>query len=125
MKRNWVYTIVRVLVGLLFTTTGVLKFYPVPDQHLPGAAGMFMKGLVASGYLIPVLGLSEFIIGLILLFNAWPALAAVMLVPVTLNIFLFDTILAPSAWMLGTFCLLANAYLLYSHKEQYMPMLKK
>ena len=125
MKKNVMFMIVRIFVGLVFTMTGAMKLFPMKQPEIPGVAGEFMKGLLASGYFLPLLGITELIVGLMLLFNLWSALAAVMLAPITLNIFLYHTILDPSALAIGVLCILFNIYLLYYHRDKFEPLLKR
>lgn len=126
MKSKTVYTIIRILIGLIFVAFGAMKFFPVPPESIPtGVPGEFLAGLAASGYFIPFLAICEVVIGLMLIFNLWAALASVMLVPISLNIFLFDVILQPSGWFVGVIPLAANIYFLYYHRDKYKQMLVK
>lgn len=126
MAKKVVYTIIRILIGLIFIVFGAMKFFPMSAESIPGGvAGEFLAGLAASGYFIPVLAICEIVIGIMLLFNLWPALAAVMLAPISLNIFLFDVILRPSGWFAGLIPIAANIYFLYYYREKYMPLLTK
>lgn len=126
MKNKIVYHIIRVLVGLLFAATGLAKFFPSEAKMTP-AADALMAAFASSGYFIPFLGICEIVVGLMLLFNFWPALASVMLVPLTLNIVVFLIALAPSAQSIIMSIVFAalNAYLICYFKDKYMPMLTK
>ena len=129
MKRPILYTLVRVLAGLMFVFSGVTKVFPtlipMKEPELGAAATKLMEGFMAAGYFLPVLGLSELIIGLMLLFNFWPALATLMLVPISLNILLVNVFLVPSGMIVGILVVLFNAYLVYHHWERYKYLIKK
>lgn len=125
-KNKVVYTIIRILIGLIFIVFGGMKFFPMPTENMPtGVAAEVVAGLAASGYFIYFLGLCEVIIGLMLLINYLPALASVMLFPISLNIFLFDVILRPMGWYSGLIPIIANIYFIYYHFDKYKPLLEK
>ena len=128
MVRNITYNIIRILTGLVFAVFGAMKFFPSLTANAPqptGEALDFMNELTATGYFIPFLGLVEVVIGLMLLFNMWSALASILLMPISVNIFLFNVLLMPSGWFVGVFPLIFNIYLLYYHREKYSQILKK
>lgn len=89
----------RLLLGLIyfvFGLNGFLNFIPVPET-MPEGAMMFGGAMMATGYFIPVLKLTETICGLLLLFGLAAPLALVVLAPITLNILLFHAFLTPGA----------------------------
>lgn len=124
-KNNLAYLTVRVLTGLMFVVIGGMKFFPQLAQAPPGAAGEFMTGMMAAGYFLPFLAVAEVIIGAMILLNQWPALAAVMLMPISLNVLLFNAFLLPAMVVMGIVPFLFNAYLLYYHWDAYRPMLAR
>ena len=128
MSNKVIYTIARILTGLVFTVFGAMKFFPSLMANAPqptGDALTFMTGIVAAGYFLPLLGLAEVVIGLMLLFNYMPALASVMLVPLSLQIFLYGIYFRQSGYFIGLLPLIFNLYLLYYHWDKYRPMFRK
>lgn len=104
MKPVKIFIIVlRLSLGLLFVYGGIQKFIPkaarakseiaseLPDNILKIKA--FIGGMKQTGYFWPMLGISEILCGMLLLSQVFALLGAVMLVPVTLNIFLFHLFL--------------------------------
>jgi uncharacterized membrane protein YphA (DoxX/SURF4 family) len=86
----------RLLLGLIFFVFGLngfLQFLPAPA--LPESAMGFIGGLASSGYFFPVLKGTEVVAGLLLLTGVAAPLALVVLAPITLQIFLFHSILTP------------------------------
>jgi len=126
MGNKIAYHIIRVLLGLIFTMAGAAKFF-FPEGKLSPAADALMAAFAASRYFMPFLGACEVIVGLMLLFNFWPALASIMLVPLTLNIAVFIVALAPSVGtaIMALVFLGLNAYLIYYYWDKYTPMLTK
>jgi hypothetical protein len=115
--------VVRYLMGLIFFVFGLngfLQFIPTPP--LPGGAGAFAGALLATGYMFPLLKTVEVVSGALLLGNRFVPLAVAMLAPVTINIFLFHTLLAPPS-PLVFFILLGDAYLAWSYRAAFRPML--
>lgn len=104
----------RLLLGFLYMVFGLdyfLHFIPYqPPQH-PGAAGLFKAGLMASGYFYPMQKVIQIAGGLSLISNWYAPFSAVVLFPISINVFLFHTILVPSGWLMGVMLLLPNVLL--------------
>jgi putative oxidoreductase len=106
--------ICRILLGILYLVFGLdyfLHFIPYQPPLHPGAAGAFKAGLVAAGYFYPMQKTIQVLGGLCLLSNRYAPLAAVVLFPISLNVFLFHTLLAPEAWQMGVILLVPNLLL--------------
>ena len=101
---------IRLALGGLFIYAGIKKFDtpakpPQPktevSQSEPAKAvpahvvkiRAYIGGLKQTGYLWPMLGIAEVVCGLLLISQVFALLGAVMLVPLTLNIFLFEVFL--------------------------------
>ncbi len=99
---------IRLGLGLLFVYAGSQKFNqeerkpktetqvqsiskPLPPNVVKIKA--YIGGLKQTGYFWPMLGIAEILCGLLLLSQVFALLGAVMLVPLTLNIFLFEVFL--------------------------------
>ena len=116
-------TVVRILLGLLFTITGLngfLHFMPMPPPA--GAVATVMTGFAAARYLFPLLFATQAIGGLILLSGRFVPLGLALLAPVILNIFLFHLALTPPA-PVAFFVLAAEIYLAWAYRDAFRPML--
>jgi len=99
---------IRLGLGLLFVYAGIQKF--IPDEPKPKVTTenqsiakelppnvvkikAYIGGLKQTGYFWPMLGITELVCGLLLLSQVYALLGAVMLIPLTLNIFLFEVFL--------------------------------
>jgi uncharacterized membrane protein YphA (DoxX/SURF4 family) len=94
---NKVTIVLRVLLGLGFVVFGAnkfLDFMPAPEPPT-GAAGEFLGGLAASGYMFKLIGATEVVGGLLVLSGGFTPLGLVVLAPVSVNIFLFHLMLQP------------------------------
>lgn len=96
MKFN-VPTISRYLLGLIFFVFGAAGLFNLipPPPDMPEKLQTFMTGMMATGYFFPLLKLTETICGLLLLIGFMPALALVILAPISLNILLVHLFLTP------------------------------
>ncbi|RYZ90465.1 MAG: DoxX family membrane protein [Proteobacteria bacterium] len=105
--------IARVLLGFVMFASGVaglLNLVPVPPD-LPERLVTFNAGLMAMGYFMTLLKLTEIVCGLMLLSGMFVPLALVVLAPVVLNIFLVHAFLAPSGLPLAIILGLLLVYL--------------
>ncbi len=122
--------VVRVLLCLLLVmpVLGTLGVFPPPtaDLYTPQGWAM-MSALMNSGYMMPLLGLSfALVLALILLKRS--ALAAVILVPLTVNVMAFhlflDAFPISGSSVMGYVLLVCNVYLLWEQRAKYAPLLK-
>ncbi len=81
-------TVLRVVLGIVLLVFGFNKFFGFIEMPTP-PPGSFMEVLFSTGYMIPLIALSEIIPGLLLLANKWKGFALAWLVPISVNILLF------------------------------------
>ena len=115
----------RIILGFLYLVFGLdyfLHFIPYQPPLHNGAAGLFKAGLFAAGYFYPMQKTIQVLGGLLLLANRYSAFAAVVLFPISLNVFLFHTILVPSGWLMGVLLLVQNLLLGYGYRKYYQGM---
>lgn len=89
--------ITRYLLGLVFFVfggAGLFNLIP-PPPDLPQDMLTFMSGMMVTKYFFPFLKLTETVCGLLLLLGLAPALALIILAPITLNIVLVHLFLTP------------------------------
>ena len=113
--------ILRILLGLLYLIFGLdyfLHFIPYQPEHT-GAAAALKNGLMATGYIYPMMKTIQVVGGLSLIINRYAPFAAVVVFPISLNVFLFHTILVPSGWLMGVLLLGPNLFLGYAYRNYY------
>lgn len=118
-------SIVRILLGIILLVFGLNKFYPLPflpTPKLPENASEFMNSLVATGYVLPVVGVLEIFIAIMLLTKNWVAFALIVLVPISLNILLFHVFLDLPSIAGAVLVAVLNITLIYKHWPQYRPL---
>ncbi len=122
--RRYITMGARILLGLIFTLTGLNGFF----NFMPAMAGMpegamnFMGALAATGYFFPLLKTFELVSGILLLFGRYVPLALLFLAPITLNILAFHLFLAPSGLPVAVLVVgltILNGYL---HFDAYRPL---
>ncbi|NVK35026.1 MAG: DoxX family membrane protein [Rhodobacteraceae bacterium] len=136
MKKSIKYFIIaiRIALGLLFVYAGVQKFNKAPaekpaseeksvvEKQLPENVvkiKALIGGMKQTGYFWPMLGIAEIVCGVLLLSQVLALLGAVMLVPLTINIFLFELFLGGGniteifihgLYLLGNLLIIAHGY---------------
>ena len=116
--------IVRILIGLLFLFASITYFLTVspPPEGLSGDTKIFMDGLAASKYILPVTKIFELICGLLFVAGRFVALAVVLIFPIALNILLINAIHLPSGLPIAIFLFLGIALLAFAHRDKYAPL---
>ena len=119
---KWVVIVVRTLVGLGFTITGLdgfLHFIPM-EPPPPGPATEFGGLLMNSGYIYVVKSL-ELVGGLLLLSGRLVPLGIIMLGPVIVNILLYEVFLlkAPGP---GPVLAVLLVFLIWGYRRYFAPL---
>lgn len=116
---NPVITIVlRILLALILLIFGSNKFLGFIPMEAP-PAGSFMDALIQTGYMMPLLGFSEVVIGFLLLINKWKGLALVWLAPISVNIILFHLAFDISSIGPGALVVILNVFLIYINWKKF------
>ncbi len=119
--------VVRVLLAAMYLFASVSFFLHLMPKapEMTAAQTTFMSGVMASVYLMPLIKATELIGGLLLLINRTAPLAALVIFPVTLNIFLYHAFLGPKDLPLVGVMLLFNLFLFYAYRAKYLPIVSK
>ena len=116
--------IVRILMGLLFLFSSIVVLFKlVPQPELKGGAKLFTEGMAASVYFMPLLKVTELLCAIAFLSGRFVPLATVVIFPITLNIVLYHTFLAPEGLPVAISILLGNLFLAYVHRKNYATLL--
>lgn len=113
--------VLRILLGLILVIFGANKFYPfmpAPTEMSEGAAN-FMGALNNTGYMFPLIGGVEVLVGLLLLFKKWVPFALILLAPVAVNMVLFHLALEPGTTAPALVVFIINAILIYANWDKY------
>lgn len=127
-----VHLILHIGLGLMLLLFGFNKFFwfltdfdftGYPEaQYLFDSLRYSGAEPTGKGYIMGLVGLTEIVVGLLLVLRKWVPFALVMLVPISVNIVLFHAFVnLPN---IGPAILVAalNGYLMYRHWDAYRPM---
>jgi len=130
---------IRILTGLLFIAIFASKFGFLPsavtmESMFTSEGWAFISAINSNGYLFPAIGIISLISGLAFLANRYVALAAIILLPITVNFVLFHIFLGFRINSIFSFFfiresvafifLALNVYMLYSERKKFTALLK-
>ena len=119
-------TIARILLGLLFVFGGLTGLFQLVEQPEVGEeAAAFMGAIMDTGYLWPVIKVTEIVCGVLLILGMFVPLALVVLAPVALNILLFHVFLEPSGVAVGIVAVVLGLYVAHQHRENFSGVLRR
>ena len=116
----------RILMGLpllVFGLNGFLNFIPPPPTPLPEGAAAFAGALMQTGYMLQLIGATQFIVGALLLANRLVPLALALFAPFIVNSIAFHLFLEPSGRIMAAVFLAMELYLAWAYRAAYRPML--
>ena len=114
----------QIILGFIYLVFGLdyfLHFIPYQPNHT-GRVAAFKAGLLGVGYFYPMLKSIQIISGISLLVNQYAPFFAVVVFPISLNVFLYHTILVPSGWLMGVLLYVPNLFLGYAYRKYYNGM---
>ena len=116
----------RVLLGLIFAVFGVVGLFELgPQPEMGEEAGAFIGAMMDTGYLWPVIKVTEIVCGVLLVLGIFVPLALVGLAPVVLNILLFHIFLAPEGVAIGIAAVVLGLYVAHRHRDSFSAVLQR
>jgi putative oxidoreductase len=118
-------SVLRILLSLIFIPIGLNKFFsfiPLPPMNEAGSG--FIEALIKTGYMWPLVGITEITAGVLLLANKWKGLALIFGAIISVNIVLFRILLDTNGIALALFVAVLNIVLMYLNKESYDSIFK-
>jgi hypothetical protein len=119
-------TIARILLGLplfVFGLNAFLNFIPQPETPLPEAAMAFAGALVATGYMMQLIGVTMLVVGTLLLINRFVPLALALFAPFIVNSIAFHVFLERTGLPMALVFAGIELYLAWSYRAAFRPML--
>ena len=114
----------RILLGFIYLVFGLdyfLHFIPYEPHHT-GKVAAFKAGLIGVGYFYPMIKSIQIVGGISLLIDQFAPFFAVVVFPISVNVFLYHTILVPSGWLMGVLLIVPNLFLGYAYRKYYRGM---
>ncbi len=124
--KNKFTLIARILLGFVFFASGIAGLFnlvPMPPD-LPERMVTFNNGLMATGYFLPFLKITETVCGAFLLTGYFIPLALVILAPIVIHITLVHAFLAPGGLVLAIILGLLLYYLSF-HAKPYSVVIRE
>lgn len=118
--------IARILLGLplvIFGLNGFLNFIPPPPTPLPAGAMAFAGALVASGYMMQLIGGTMLTVGTLLLCNRFVPLALALFAPFVVNSLCFHFFLERTGLPMAAVFAGFELYLAWTYRAAFRPML--
>ncbi len=123
--KNLTVLLARITLGLIlvvFGLNGFFLFIPVPAPEPAG--GAFIEAMIATGYLLPFVKLTEVICGVMILSGRFVGLAAVIVAPVVLNIAAYHIFLDSRGIPMGLMLMVLTAIVAFSQRDRYRALLR-
>lgn len=108
----------RLLLGLILFVFGLNKlFHFIPmDSPVPGS---FMEALFLTGYMFPLIAITEIVAGFLLIINKFVGLALILAAVIIVNIVAFHLFLNIEGIGLGALMMVFCVYLFYSNWRKF------
>lgn len=119
-------SIARWLLGLplvIFGLNGFFNFIPQPETPLPEKAMAFAGALMASGYMMQLIGVTQLVTGVLLVVNRFVPLALALFAPFIVNSVAFHLFLERSGLPMAMIFAGLEFYLAWCYRAAYRPML--
>ena len=118
--------VARILLGLpLFASGlfGLLNLTPQPTTPLAEGAMAFADALMNTGYMLQLIFITQFIVGLLLLANRFVPLALALFAPFIVNAMAFHIFLEHTGLPIAAVFLLLELYLAWQYRKAYASLL--
>ena len=118
--------VARILMGLpffAFGLAGLLNLMPPPSTPLPEGAAAFAGALLKTGYMMPLIFLTQLVVGALLLVNRFVPLALALIAPFIVNSVAFHVFLERSGLPIALVFLALEIYLAWAYRGAYRSML--
>jgi uncharacterized membrane protein YphA (DoxX/SURF4 family) len=116
-------TVIRILLGLIFTVFGLNGFlHFIPMQPMPQAAMIFFAALTATGDMIRLIFFGQLIGGVLLLTGVAVPLALAILAPIVVNILFFHLFLSPGGLAIAFAVVAMEVFLAWRYQDAFAPL---
>jgi len=119
-------TVVRFLLGLPLVIFGLNMFFnfiPQPSTPMPEGATAFAGALYKSGYMMQLIGVTQLVVGVMLVTNRFVPLALALFAPFMVNSIAFHIFLERSGLPMAGVFMALELYLAWAYRAAYRSML--
>ncbi|NLU93167.1 DoxX family membrane protein [Chitinophaga sp. Ak27] len=124
--KNKILFVLCLLTGLMFMNAGLDKFFhymPMP-KDMPEKMVKAGMAFMEIGWLMPLVGATEVLGGLLLMIPKTRALGAIVILPVLIGILLANISMAPSGLPIVLVLIAIIAWVMIDNREKYLPMIR-
>jgi len=108
--------ILQTLLGVLLIVFGANKFLDfMPAFEFANPEAGKLMGALVNSYIMPLVGIIEVVVGVLLLVRKSVPFALILLAPISVNIVLFHAILDPANILPALIVALLNSFLIYKN----------
>ncbi len=125
--KNKVLFVFALLFGLLFINAGLDKFFhfmPMP-KDLPEKMLKAFDAFTEIGWLMALVGIAEFLGGLLIIFPRTRALGALIIFPVMVGIALTNIVQDQRGLPLVLVLITILLWIMYENRAKYLPLFRK
>lgn len=116
-------TILCVLFGLMFINAGLDKlFHYMPALKMDSEALKVNEAFETIQWLMPLVGIIEFLGGVLFIFPKTRALGALVILPITVGIILHNAVFMPGGLAIAGVFFLINIWMIADNWKKYRPM---
>lgn len=119
-------TVARILLGLplfVFGLNAFFNFIPQPKMVMPEGAAAFSAALMNTGYMMQLIGVTQLLVGVMLLSNRFVPLALAFFAPFMVNSLAFHIFLEHTGLPMAVVFLALELYLAWAYRAAYRGML--
>jgi uncharacterized membrane protein YphA (DoxX/SURF4 family) len=123
--RRYLPAIARFLLGIplvVFGLNAFFNFIPPPSAPMAPGAMAFAGALMNTGYMMQLIGLTQLIVGVLLVFNRFVPLALVLIAPFFVNSIAFHSFLEHSGLIMALIFSALTLYLAVCYRAYYAPL---
>ncbi len=124
MKKKILF-VVSLLFALMFINAGLNMFFhymPMP-KDMPEKMATLMKDFMEIGWLLPLLGVSMVIGGILCIPGKTRALGAIIIFPMMVGIVLTHIVNAPDGLGMAIVLMAINLWIIFENRAKYMHMI--
>ncbi len=125
-RSRYLPAIARFVMGIplvVFGLNGFLNFIPQPTTPLAPGAAAFAGALMATGYMMKLIGATLGITGVLLVTNRYVPLALALFAPFIVNSIAFHTFLEHTGLPMAAIFLALELYLAWSYRHAFQGLL--
>ncbi len=125
MKQKILF-VVSLLFGLMFVNAGLNSFFnymPMPEKMPEGLIKTF-TGMMEIVWLLPLIGITQIVGGILFIIPKYRALATLIIFPVMVGIVLTHLTVAPSGLPIALILFAINIWVIVENRKKYMPMIR-